>query len=291
MSVPGGRKSSCCALPLLGFFLLLFGCAGNPGPEPLKPSPQRVCPPPMVWSNGVERPRRLNMSNGTGGTVSVWLDNCSGHLRLGNVEQGKTRVLSLPDRLIPFSDQLHFHVFGSGGTGRVGSYAVNLEPRWALSLEVDGDTPEVEMVFGEGATELDRFEGLNGFVVYAGEELSYASRWAEDTPAILTWQCSAGEAKLTLTHGGTGAQELPVEIVYLGSGGKTTGQWDVNRGSAVMLSPPMEAVEEITEKALEAEGLEVTVGTGAEALRHIFRLSGFHEARRALGCFMTGRFP
>jgi hypothetical protein len=288
MSVPCSRKSRYSALPLLGFFLLPFGCAGNPEPEPLKPSPQRVCPPPMVWSHGVERPRRLSMSNRTGGTVSVWLDNCSGHLRLGNVKQGKTRVLTLPDRLIPFSDQLHFHVFDTGGTGRVGSYAVNLEPLWTLSLDVDANTPEVEMVFGEGATELERFEGLNGFVVYAGEELSYASRWAEDTPAFLSWQCSAGEAKLTLTHGVTGAQELPVEVVYLGSRSKTTGQWDVYRGSAVMLSAPPEIVEEITEKALEAEGLEVTVGTGAEALHHTFRLSGFHEARRALGCFIAG---
>jgi len=284
----GGHRT----LLLLGVSLVLshvlYGCAGNRPSEPLKPSPQRVCPPPMVWSHGVERPRRLRMSNGTDGPVSVWLDNCSGHLRLGRVEEGKTRVLPLPDRLIPFSDQLHFHVFDSEGAVRVGSYAVNLEPMWTLSLEVDSGTPEVEMVFGEGATALDRFEGLNGFVFYAGEDFSYASRWAEDTSAILTWQCSAGEAKLTLTHGATGVQKLPVEILYLGSGGRTVGLWDVFRGSAIMLSPPKELMQEITKRALEAEGLELTVGTGAEAQTHIFRLSGFHEVQAALWCFTEG---
>ena len=95
----------------------------------------------MVWKDGAERPRGIQMTNGTDARVSVWLDNCDGHTRLGDVPAGKTFVLPLPNRLIPFGGQLRLYVYDNAARSLVGSYAVAAEPRWILPLEVTTETP------------------------------------------------------------------------------------------------------------------------------------------------------
>jgi hypothetical protein len=237
----------------------------------------------MTWAQGEERPRRLQLSNGTEAPVSVWLDNCLDHYRLGDVPPGKRWALELPDRLVPYSNQLHLHVYDLNGLVRVGSYAIDVEPKWTLSLEVEGG----EWVDGEGreVEPADRFEGLNGFLLIPGPDLSYASRWAEDTPAVLTWQCLRSEPMLTLTFSGKEEGTVPVEVTYLGMEGSTSGLWKVYQGRARGVRPPTEVAEEITSRAMEVAGLELTVGQGENAQRHTFLMNGFQEARRVVPCF------
>lgn len=284
MSVPCGWKELRLPLSLLAFLFLLAGCAGHPPPMRAGPAPRNDCPPPMVWSQGVERPRRLRLTNETDAPVSVWLDSCFDHLRLGNVDPGKTRLLPLPHRLIPYSDQLHLHVFDLDGLFRVGSYAVDLEPSWTLALAVEPYPEEWEAEFGDDAHLFNRFEGLNGFLVYPGEVSGFASRWAEDTPAVLTWQCVGDEKNLTLTDAGRGSGKVPVEVIYSGTGGRTFGEWNPHRGGSGILGAPNDVVEEVTLMAPQVEEIEVLVGEGEAVRSHIFRLNGFLETKKALKC-------
>lgn len=266
--------------------LSLGGCGGPPPPEPAEVSPGPVCPLPLVWREGEERPRRIRLTNGTGTRVSVWLDNCTGHTRLGDVPPGRTFLLGLPDRLIPFADALYLHVYNQAAMSRVGSYAVPVEPQWTLSLEVTEETPTVEMVYGEGTDTGPSLDGLNGFVVSNGKDFSFVARWAGSSAAVLTWQCTQGQGKITLTHGPTPAEVVPVEMDFGGAGGKIQAHWTVYRGSGVMLRAPQDREADILGYARRADSLMVRVGEGEEKLLHTFQMSGFRSASQVLGCFV-----
>lgn len=265
--------------------LSLSGCAGTSPPEPADVSPKLVCPLPLVWQAGEERPRRIRLTNGTGTPVSVWLDNCTGHTRLGDVPPGRTFLLGLPDRLTPFANQLYLHVYNQAAMSRVGSYAVPVEPRWTLPLKVTEKTPTVQMVYGEGPEEGPSLDGLNGFVVSNGDGFSFVARWAGSSSAVLTWQCTQDQGKVTLTHGPTSKEFLPVVMDFGGVGETVQVPWTVYRGSGVMLRAPEERLGEILEYARRADSLLVRIGEGEEELLHTFQLSGFGAASQVLGCF------
>ncbi len=119
---------------------LLVGCGGALPPEPAGPLPSLWCPLPLVWKDGEERPRGIRMTNATDARVSVWLDNCDGHTRLGDVPAGETFVLRLPNRLISFAGELRLYVYDKEARSLVGRYAVAVEPRWTLPLQVTTGT-------------------------------------------------------------------------------------------------------------------------------------------------------
>lgn len=275
-----------CLTPGRSLLLVLLGagCVHGPSPEPAQ-NTRSVCPPPMAWTEGRERPRRIRMTNSTDVRVAVWLDNCTGHTRLGDVPPGRTFLLPLPDRLIPYAEHLRLHVYDQGAMTRFGSYAVEIEPRWTLPLELEAETPRVEVDYEDELGRPAAWPRTNGFVTSNGRGFAFLARWAENSPAVLTWQCTGNEAKLTLNHHGAAGNRIPVEVRYMGIGGTTHAEWTVSRGSAVMLRAPDRAMVEITEKAREAASLRVVVGDPAGGVVYTFDMSGFSGASKVLECF------
>ena len=263
----------------------LVACRNPTPPAPAPPSPNWVCPPPLAWSRGEARPTRLKLTNGTASRVSVYLDQCDGHTRLGEVLPGRTRRMRLPPRLIPFNDQLRVHLFDLETLDPVGIYAVEVEDDWELELDVDGLTPSLRMTYADSVAPTRRIRGGSGFMTYPGEELSYASRWAEDSPAALTWQCSAGRAQITLTHQGTGEGRLPVSLEFGDGGEPEDSEWRVLPGRTISLLAPEERIPGITERALADSVLVATVGGEHASIRHRFQLGGLAEALTYLPCF------
>ena len=249
------------------------------------PTPNWLCPPPLAWTQGGERPVRLRLTNNHEVPILVFLDQCDGHTRLGDLNPGATRRLRLPTRLIPFNDQLRVHVFDKEAREGVGIYAVDVESRWELDLVVDPETPEVTRVYSEGTSPVQRIRRGAGFMTYPGEGLSYASRWAEDTPAALTWQCSSAGAQITLTHVGSADESHRVTVEFEGGEGRESGSWALLNGLTRSLLAPPEDVTAITEGALGAETLLIKVGLGREEIRHRFGVDGLAEALRYLPCF------
>ena len=204
MCVSHGSPLSAC---ILAAALLSLSCSqasppAGPGPKPdPEPETRRYCPLPLTWRQGEPRPVRIQVHNRTELELSVWLDNCDGHLRLGDLPPGIHRSLRLPTLLIPFNNQLHFHTFDHEGDVRFASYAVDLAADWTLTLDINESTPQLSLVFGPESTPLDRYIGLDAFMTYPGETISYASRLAERSPAVLTWQCVNEERQITLSTG------------------------------------------------------------------------------------------
>lgn len=264
---------------------VLLACRTPPSPPPAPRSAAWICPPPLAWARGEARPTRLKLTNGTSSLISVYLDQCDGHTRLGSVLPGRTRRLRLPPRLIPFNDQLRVHLFDLETLDPVGIYAVDVEAEWELELDVDAQTPSLRVAHASGQPPARRVRESSGFMTYPGEELSYASRWAEDSPAALTWQCLRGRPRITLTHHGSAEGHLPVSLEFGAGGEPERVEWGVLPGRTTRLLAPEERIPRITERSLADSVLVVTVGGEGAPTRHRFDLSGLAEALTYLPCF------
>ncbi|MFC1575044.1 hypothetical protein ACFL5A_00155 [Gemmatimonadota bacterium] len=243
----------------------------------------------MTWSQVQVRPVRLQVTNATDRHLGVYLDNCQGHLRLGFAPPESTGRFRLPDRLIPFDGSIHLHMVDHQARSIFGIYAVPLEEDWTLTLTVSDSTPQAEKEYDDAEVPVpDSYRRPQGFQTFPGEEMSYASVWADDASAVLSWICSKGEASMVFSPADTEADELHVEVSFQGSSGRVVGPWMVLHGRTDNLRAPGPLADAITRDGLDAQTALLTVWEGDEPARHRFVLKGMREALKGLTCFPAG---
>lgn len=266
--------------------LLFLPCSGcGPSTAPQVPPAPLWCPPPLTWTEGEPRPERLEITNQTDRALSVFLDECIGHVRLGFLPPRETTGFRLPRKLIPFNGQLHVHMGDPEARTQFGSFAVPVVMERSLSLTIDEDTPSVVKSYDPAAPPPKPMEGLEGFQTSPGEEISYASKWADGTAAVLTWVCHRGERRLTFSPVYTEADELPVGLRFDDGPDGDRVPWTVVHGRSDNLLASQPVVVSLTGRALGAETLRISVEEGHQEERHSFSLDGLDEALELLPCF------
>lgn len=272
-------------LGLSSSFLLLHSSLGCAPLQPVSSPAPLWCPPPLTWTAGEPRPTRLEIANGTDRSLSVYLDECIGQVRLGYLSPGQTARFRLPDRLIPFNDQLHLHVGDVEARAQFGSFAVPIQKEWLLSLTIDANTPSAEKTYDPAAPPPEPFQGMDGFQTSPGRDISYASRWAEGTDAVLTWMCQMGEPGLSFSPAYTDAEKLPVTVRFDGSSSTTQADWSVAHGRTDNLLAPGALLGPLTREALASETVQISVVQAGKEGLHRFTLKGLREALGVLPCF------
>lgn len=69
------------------------------------------CPVPMAWVTDDPRPIGIRIRNEEADTVAVFLDRCTGHVRVGDVGPGAVRTFRLKPPLIDYGSGLRFFVY------------------------------------------------------------------------------------------------------------------------------------------------------------------------------------
>lgn len=275
---------------LPGLAILLAACRSvSPNAEGPPSQASLWCPPPLTWSAGSTRPVMLAVSNQTSRRLGVYLDNCDGHTRLGYVTPMRTDRFRLPQRLIPVGEGLRVYMVDHGAKSIYGIYDVPLREDWTLDLTVGDSTRQAEV---RPSDNLQRapgpLEGPRGFETYPGEELSYASVWAEGRSAVLSWVCTQGEPDLVFSPTATDAEEVEVQLTFHGHAAVIQGPWTVVHGRTDNLRAPASLREAITLEGLRATGLTLMVLGDRASTRHHFPLEGMQAALASLPCWETG---
>jgi len=270
------------SLPLL-VLALCSGCASGPGPTP--PAAPLWCPPPLTWTEGEPRPVRLEITNETDRDLRAFLDECMGQVRLGSVPSGQSVSFRLPNRLIAFSGQLYVQMGDPEAQVHFGNYAVPVRNEWSLTLTINNDTPLARKNYDSAAPPPEPYQGMDGFLTAPGREISYASRWADGSDAVLTWVCHKEDPQLSFSPVYTDADELPVTMRFAGSSGEIRSSWTVVHGRSDNLQAPGTAIATLTSEALGADTVWVSVGEEKPGPQHRFKLDGLPEALELLPCF------
>ena len=281
----GGFADAHLRLLALTLFLLpvVWGCASHPKAETSKG--HLFCPPPLSWTDGERRPVRLLLTNATSRKLSVYLDQCDGHIRLGVAPPGGTAGFRLPEKLVPFNGQLHVHLSDPDTRTFFGSFAVSISDDWSLSLTVDGETSQAEKTYDPEAVAPQAVGGLAGFHILPGRVLSYASKWADGRGSVLSWICSGGEPVLTLSTGRTDVDELEVTASFDEAEERFRGKWAVVHGRSDNLSAPASLLSPFTLAGLESSSVQIVVEAEGGPEKHRFGLGGLASALEALPCF------
>lgn len=268
---------------LIPFFALCSGCASNPEPPP--PAVSLWCPPPLTWVVGEPRPVRLEITNETDRELRAFLDECMGQVRLGSVPAGQSVSFRLPNRLIAFHGQLHIHLGDPEAQVHFGSFAVPVKEEWGLSLIINEDTPLAYKNYDFSAPPPEPYHGMDGFLTSPGREISYASRWADSSDAVLTWVCHREDPQLDFSPVYTDEDLLPVSLRFNGTSAEIRTAWTVVHGRSDNLQAPETAIATFTSLALGADTVWIAVEGGSPESSHRFNLDGLAEALDQLPCF------
>lgn len=95
--------------------LVVFACAKRPqavAPPVREPSP---CPPGVLWLAGIPDPPEIRIENQREEPVTVFIDECTAHRRVGDVPAQSVQVFTLPQNLAVYSAGLRFHPYRAEG--------------------------------------------------------------------------------------------------------------------------------------------------------------------------------
>jgi hypothetical protein len=100
--------------PILVLTVVLGGGCARAGGGASGPSLSAAfsrCPVPMMWVSDDPRPIGIRIRNEEADTVAVFLDRCTGHVRVGDVGPGAVRTFRLKPPLIDYGSGLRFFVY------------------------------------------------------------------------------------------------------------------------------------------------------------------------------------
>lgn len=99
------------------------------------------CPLPIQWVSEDPRPLGIRIRNEDSDTVSVFLDRCTGHSRIGDVGPGAVRTFRLKPPLIDYGSGLRFYVYPGHELDRFHVASLPVDTTRVLELTVSAGTP------------------------------------------------------------------------------------------------------------------------------------------------------
>lgn len=145
---------------MVGLGLLVAAGCGARGGGPQEAGPARLgspCPVPLVWSAADPRPLGIRIRNDQDRPIVVFLDECRGHKRVGEVAAGSQRIFRLRPPLVAFGTGLRLHVFPDAGLDGYFMAAVAVDTAKVLELRIPERSPPAceSRVYVDG----ERFDG------------------------------------------------------------------------------------------------------------------------------------
>lgn len=258
----------------------VVACAQTAEPAPA-PGPERArrgldCPPPTSTISLGAESTGVRIRNDSGQDLLIFLDECTGHRRLGTVQPSRARLFGLPGSVFLQGSQLVLHsftqdpdAFHSSHRHRPGPDTVYIEATDAVATTVNGATGILEV--GEGLFQVEPHPD--------GPRITLS-----DNQGRTTLRLSCSNTQPVVEIGGLTVERGPIDAVLLfGSGERApTNPWSVTDEG--WIRSPATFAEPIISRLRINTSVEFQFQTPSFYVTMTFNTTAMDEAISVLSC-------